>query len=182
MDPRTQNQDNIIIEAVPGACKKNLVDGKFDPDRWDYFQGGYENYKKTKGESKEQLLDIKEVIHIAQRTVELEKIFNFSPDIEWTGKGKNLTILQARPITKPIQNKKSYYLTLMPNDEDLKDLANEVSNQLIPNLEHEGNAFALIDLETLDDKELSQEIKKRHLSLKNGKWFIRIILFPLPTG
>ena len=56
--------------------------------------------KKTKGESKEQLLDIKEVIHIAQRTVELEKIFNFSPDIEWTGKGKNLTILQARPITK----------------------------------------------------------------------------------
>jgi pyruvate,water dikinase len=181
MDPRTQKKENAIIEAVPGLCQ-DLVDGKMDPDRWIISKSELKIITETKGETEKGLLTHKEVENVAQNLLELEKFFNFYPDIEWTGKGDNFTILQARPITKMVKNEKSYYLTLTPNDQKLRALAKEVSENLIPEIEKEGNKYASKDLEGLDDQSLSEEIKKRYSSLQKWEEVYKSYFIPFAHG
>ncbi|MBW2541830.1 MAG: hypothetical protein JRF15_07060 [Deltaproteobacteria bacterium] len=91
--------------------------------------------------------------------------------MEWTGRSASLTLLQARPITTAppdTDETRNWYLTLRPGDARLKRLRERVVEQLIPELESEGDALAAEDLDLLDDWKLADALEKRSETV--AKW------------
>ncbi len=103
-DPASPSQDRIIIEAVPGRCA-DLVDGIVEPDHWAMDGATGEVLQWRPGDRDETgsesapLLDAKELHTLFYTLHQIEKLLRMKADIEWTGRGDALVILQARPIT-----------------------------------------------------------------------------------
>ena len=176
VDPRNPASNHSIIEAVPGLCQ-DLVDGILDPDRWLLARSDGRVIEVRPGnretkESQKLLLDDKNVRQVYSLLQDVEQLFGWYPDTEWTGRAERLTLLQARPITtsepQP-RDQKAYYLTLRPGQKRLRKLAERVSGELIPQLEAEGEKLAAEVVTTLSDNELAKTIETRQNSFENWK-------------
>jgi len=175
-DPRNPEKDHMIIEAVPGLCQ-DLVDGTVDPDRWIVSRttGDIIEWKPGQRDAKESsqpLLDESDLTHIIDAIKGIQHLTGWIPDIEWTGRAKNLTILQARPITtvgKDERDDRTWYLSLRPGAGRLKALAEKVTGELIPALEAEGERLARENLGRYDDAELARALEQRAEAVRYWK-------------
>lgn len=167
-DPRNPEADLQVIEAVPGLCK-DLVDGAVDPDRWLVRRADGELIEWRPGERDEEqqspLLgsDDLGLLHRTLNSIEIE--LGWPPDIEWTGRGSEFTLLQARPVTTVGTNssndEREWYLSLRPGKSRLEALCKKVVDELIPELEGEGNRLAQQSLDDLSDEELAEALDDR---------------------
>ncbi|GAB6055915.1 PEP/pyruvate-binding domain-containing protein [Methanobacterium movens] len=160
-DPRGKD-DNMIIEAIEGLCSE-LVDNEKEPEKWAINREREILSHKRPDTYKNTLLKSDELKNLLDKLINLEKIFNFPVDVEWTGTGRDLTILQSRPITSFTDDDpdRQWYLTLTPSFVNLKKLADKVENQLIGQLENEGIQLSREEPHGLSKKELAFQIKKR---------------------
>ncbi|RJS48286.1 MAG: hypothetical protein CIT03_09205 [Methanobacterium sp.] len=160
-DPRGKD-DNMIIEAIEGLCSE-LVDNEKEPEKWVINREREILSHKRPDTYKNTLLKSDELKNLLDKIINLEKIFNFPVDVEWTGTGRDLTILQSRPITSFTDDDldRQWYLTLTPSFVNLKKLADKVENQLIGQLENEGIQLSREEPYGLSKKELAFQIKKR---------------------
>ena len=187
-DPAKPKEDKIIIEAVPGLCR-DLVDGALDPDRW-IMQKTTGNIIETRKstESANQiapLLDTSDLLNIYHILQNLEKIFQWIPDMEWTGKKKQFTLLQARPITTASTNsddEKAWYLSLRPGEKRLEKLARKVTDKLIPKLKKQGHQLAAEDLSIQSDQQLAKNILARKEILDKWNNIYRDDFIPFAHG
>ena len=188
-DPRNPAADQSIIEAVPGLCR-DLVDGVLDPDRWILRRSTGEALEMQHGKragvaSQLPLLQTDDVQRIYQALQGIEHLFGWHPDTEWTGRGDRFTLLQARPITTAEpgpKDEKAYYLTLRPGEQRLKRLAKKVADELIPQLEAEGEKLAAEDLSHLSDEQLAHAIEARQQSFQQWKKIYRDDFIPFAHG
>ncbi len=173
-DPRDARKQQAIIEAVPGPCSL-LVDGLVDPDRWELdrmtravisWQAG-----ERGGDDDAPLLEPRDLETILDTLLSTEHLFGWTPDLEWTGRSESFTVLQARPITTAAVNdgdERPWYLTLRPGDARLQALRRRVAEELIPELEAQGQALADEPLDVLDDRQLARAIDQRRQIV--AKW------------
>lgn len=174
-DPREPEADCALIEAVPGQCAL-LVDGEVDPDRWTLKRSTGDLIQWRPGNRGEQqqepLLDQGDLEDLLGTLKRVEDLFAWPPDVEWTGRSDAAVVLQARPITtmKPdAEDEREWYLSLRPGERRLSELADRVTNELIPELESEGERFAAERLEPYDDHQLATTIEDRLESLRRWK-------------
>ena len=110
----------------------------------------------------------------------------WAADVEWTGKGMDLSILQARPITSGNQSNKedqsNWYLTLRPKLQKLKKLSVRVNDKLIPQIKKEGELQSHIDIGKLNDRELGELIRNRLSILKKWRKIYYDEFIPLAHG
>ncbi len=102
-DPLAPERDRALVEAVPGACS-DLVDGSVDPDRWTLSRTSGSILEWRPGSrgapgEPEPLLEAADLRALMRTLVEVESLFGWSPDLEWTDRDESLALLQARPIT-----------------------------------------------------------------------------------
>ncbi len=167
-DPRKPSAENAIVEAVPGLCA-GLVDGQVDPDRWELRRSDGATVAWHPGHRDEMgtpspLLDEGDLSHLLQVLTDVESLFAWPPDVEWTGRRDRFTLLQARPITTANadrEDKRGWYLTLRPGTARLRKLRERVADELIPALEAEGERLAAEDLTAHTDEELADAIDER---------------------
>jgi phosphohistidine swiveling domain-containing protein len=167
-DPIKSLEDHALIEAVPGLCS-GLVDGEVEPDRWKLRRGtgevlDYQPGARADDPANLPLLANVHLVSLARTLENVELLLGWPPDVEWTGRGDRLTLLQARPITAQnatSKDKKAYYLTLRPGKERLRVLQHRVADELIPELESTGKRFAAEPLDEYSDEELATALEER---------------------
>jgi pyruvate,water dikinase len=169
-DPREPGRNHAIVEAVPGPCG-DLVDGLVDPDRWilDRISGEVVEWRPGEREEEEAgpILEPGDLSNLHRVLAQVESLFNWPPDAEWTGRQERFTLLQARPITTAVTDtdQRSWYLSLRPGRRRLRALAERVAGQLIPELEALGKRFAKESIEDRDDHELAAAITERYAAV-----------------
>jgi phosphohistidine swiveling domain-containing protein len=174
-DPRGPSRNQSIVEAVPGPCG-DLVDGLVDPDRWilDRSSGSVIEWRAGEREDEvkgKPILESSDLSNLHQMLVQVESLFHWPPDTEWTGRGDQFTLLQARPITTAgleAGDQRNWYLSLRPGRRRLRTLAERVAGELIPELEELGKQLALEVIEEHGDHELAAAIQERHAAVE--KW------------
>jgi pyruvate,water dikinase len=179
------NRSQGVIESVYGL-NQGLVDGAVEPDRWildrrkqaiishtpakrkywmvpDEISVKLEALPATK--SIQPPLGPKDVLEVFQLVRKAEDFFNAPQDLEWTYKEKTLFVLQSRPITTVSSDesgdKRGWYLSLHRSFENLKSLRRKIEEELIPAMIVEADNLAGIDVATLSDLDLVEEINKR---------------------
>ena len=187
-DPRSPDADRAVIEAVPGPCAL-LVDGSVDPDRWILTRTSGELVEWRPGrrgpEDGEPLLGAQDLAHLLGVLRQIETLFAWPPDVEWTGRSPNTVVLQARPITtsRPAaDDERGWYLTLRPSLRRLSALADRVAGELMPALESEGARLASQDLAACADAELAAALLERTESLRRWKDIYWDEFIPLAHG
>lgn len=119
IDPVTEEKDRIIIEAIWGLGEM-IVQGAVVPDRYVVQKDTFYilskeisdqsiQLVKRGGETKEvevpmriketQKISNDEIIKLAKIGQKLQEHYYFPQDVEWAKEGKNLYIVQTRPIT-----------------------------------------------------------------------------------
>ncbi|MGM0444208.1 MAG: PEP/pyruvate-binding domain-containing protein [Fibrobacterota bacterium] len=180
-DPTGAHQNRAIIEAVDGLCA-NLVDGTRQPQRWDVSTADATIQQFTPDDEAPLLTD-SQVTNLMEVIRNIETEFGFSVDMEWTGTGDGLTLLQVRPITtRTPQDGRSWYLSLSPGRKRLKELAERVSQELIPRLAREGQDLAALDLSALSNAELADEIDRRTDLLASWRDIYKSDFIPFAHG
>jgi pyruvate, water dikinase len=129
-DPRTDQNDHAVIEAVPGPCS-GLVDGSVDPDHWLIHRATRQVVTFRPGRREgparsEPLLQQPDLESLLVLLDQVEGQLGWCPT--WSGQGRadRLTVLQARPITRARQDpndKRPWYLTLRPDKQRLRNWA-----------------------------------------------------------
>jgi pyruvate,water dikinase len=97
-DPMTQEQDAVVIEALPGSAVQ-VVSGRVTPEQYRAFVVDTENLAliQLEGQGRVPAALIKQVAYLARR---LEERYHGVPqDIEWSYDGQTLWVLQTRPIS-----------------------------------------------------------------------------------
>ncbi len=167
-DPRDPLKEHAIIESVAGPCSL-LVDGLVEPDRWELDRKTHSILawipgQRDDGHEDIPFLEARDLQEILETLLSIERVFCWSPDVEWTGRSDFLTVLQARPITTGVvddDKTRSWYLTLRPGAARLKALRERVTAQLIPELHAEGEKMAAEELDLLEELDLADAIEKR---------------------
>lgn len=186
-DPRAPRGDRQIVEAVPGTCE-DLVSGAVDPDRWVMKRstGELESWRPGDRDdaADETLLSRNDLARLHRNLIEVESLLGSPPDIEWTGRGLEFTLLQARPLTGPPSedDERTWYLSLRPGDGRLASLCERVTNQLIPALAAEGARFTAEDLTKLTDRELADAIDARAEAHERWKEVYKEEFIPFAHG
>ena len=188
-DPRNVNLTVSIVEAVPGLCR-DLVDGAVDPDRWTLSRNSGEVLdfragQREDGRIREPLLRDSDLQVLQEVLNKIEGEFGWPPDLEWTGKGDRLTLLQARPISTipaEAEDDLQWYLTLRPGGERLGKLCQRVAQELIPQLEAEGERFANEPLNSHDNGQLAAAIEERLCSMEGWEKIYRDSFIPFAHG
>jgi pyruvate,water dikinase len=187
-DPRDPGLDQAIIEAVPGPCA-DLVDGVVDPDHWvvDRLSGQVLDWRPgERGEEEAHpLLSQRDLSRLLQVLHQVESLFQWPPDTEWTGTGERFTLLQARPITTlgaGSGDERAWYLSLRPGMRRLSTLATHVVEELIPELEALGERWAAESIEDYDDLELARVIKERQAALDEWRQIYLDEFIPFAHG
>lgn len=176
IDPRAPAGDRQMIEAVPGLCR-DLVDGAVDPDRWLIARSGGEVVEWQPGRraqrTQEPLLDNGDIARIHRTLMHIEQQFGWPPDVEWTGRGDDFTLLQARPVTlgteREADDRRTWYLSLRPGQAKLRELCERVVDILIPELEAEGRRLAAEPVEDWPDDVLADAIDARVAAFEEWK-------------
>ncbi len=179
------DESQAVVEAVYGL-NQGLVDGQVEPDRWILDRKAKKIIAHTpalrerhmvpqKGEvvfaplpeswqAQPPLTDEK-VATVVETAYGLEAFFNSPQDVEWTFKGGQLYLLQARPITTTFSDdpmdKRTWYLSLHRSFDNLKVLRKKIEDELIPEMIRIAARMADQQLSTLGDADLAQEIKHR---------------------
>jgi pyruvate,water dikinase len=174
-DPREPQLDRAIVEAVPGPCS-DLVDGLVDPDRWilDRSSGDITEWRPgDRGDAQERqpLLAEHDLDRVWRMLNRVESLFQWPPDTEWTGRGEQFTLLQARPITTVAadpDDQRGWYLSLRPGMQRLRILGQRVAYELIPELERLGERFASEAIDSYGDGALASAIEERFAAVQ--KW------------
>lgn len=138
IDPVTNEKDKIVIEAVWGLGEM-IVQGSVVPDKYvvqkDTFQilskeisdqaiqlikvgGQTKEVGVKKVQREKQKISNEEIIILAKIAENLQKHYYFPQDIEWAKEGKNLYIVQTRPVTTTTSSVKTKNLKTF--DKDLK--------------------------------------------------------------
>jgi phosphohistidine swiveling domain-containing protein len=188
-DPVEFRADHALIEAVPGLCS-GLVDGEVEPDRWKIkrFSGEVLDYQPGTRENDEPNLPLLEDAHLVSLSKTLgkvESLLGWPPDVEWTGRGDKLTLLQARPITSPAassDDKKAYYLTLRPGMDRLRVLQHRFVDELIPELEAIGKRLASEPLDEWSDEQLAAALEERLAAVRRWRQIYRNDFIPFAHG
>jgi len=177
-----------VIEAVHGM-NPPLVDGKISPDRWilaadtgsiiehsapasrHRWQPPEDDYAADQLETLPRAmqnvppLNPSQVGTVWKTAAEVAALAGQPQDIEWTFRGEELVLLQARPITtasRPAEgDKRSWYLSLHRSLENLMDLRRRIESDLIPRMRQTADELANVDATELDDADLAVEIRRR---------------------
>jgi pyruvate,water dikinase len=182
-DPRDPSLDRAIVEAVPGLCS-NLVDGVIEPQTWKLHSSSGTILSGPK-DIATHLLDASDLKRILQSLKRVKSHFGWAPDLEWTGRRERFTLLQARPITDRSaqeDDQRLWYLTLSPGSHRMKQLCEEVVNQLIPELEIEGTRLAGQDLEQLETIAVLEKIEERATLVSKWEQIYREKFIPFAHG
>jgi pyruvate,water dikinase len=118
------------------------------------------------------LLDEDDLAALAGVVGQIERLFGWAADVEWTGRADRLAVLQARPITRAAaqpDDQRAWYLSLRPSEARLEGLRRRVVEQWIPQLKAEGDTLAGEALDRLDDQELAAAIDHRLASVQRWK-------------
>ncbi len=162
-DPSGNKHDVVVVEAIQGLCSE-LVDNEKVPEKWiiQKFHRKKINHSRPP-EYASNLLDSSELNHLIDTLLKLEEYFDLPVDVEWTGTGVYLTILQTRPITSisDSNQERQWYLTLTPSFVNLKKLSDKVEKELIPQLREDGSKLAREDPYDFQGMELALKIKER---------------------
>jgi pyruvate,water dikinase len=188
-DPRQPGADHALVEAVPGLCS-GLVDGEVDPDRWKLRRptGAVLDYRcgrRDGSESNAPLLEKDDLVSLMKALTDVESLFGWPPDVEWTGRGRDLTLLQARPITAPSsdpEDKRAWYLTLRPGDHRLRALRRRVAEELIPELEALGRSLGSEQLDDHSDEDLADALEARLAAVHRWRQIYRDEFIPFAHG
>ncbi|NNL64809.1 MAG: hypothetical protein HKP30_01070, partial [Myxococcales bacterium] len=188
-DPLAPESDRALVEAVPGACG-DLVDGSVEPDRWTLSRpsGSILEWKPgSRGAAgpAAPLLEARDLGTLMRTLLEVEGLFGWSPDLEWTGRDTGLVLLQARPITalpSTEDDTRAWYLSLRPGAAQLARLCDRVERELIPELCREGERLAAEDLERVDDVDLARAIDERRAALSHWRAVYWDEFIPLAHG
>jgi len=119
IDPVTNDKDRIIIESVWGLGEM-IVQGSVVPDTYAVQKGTFAILSKEisdqgmqltrKGQKTEEIkvpekkkdvqkISNEEIVALAKLASKLQEHYYFPQDIEWAKEGKNLYIVQTRPVT-----------------------------------------------------------------------------------
>jgi pyruvate,water dikinase len=175
-DPRAAEDGHAMIEAVPGLCR-DLVDGNVDPDRWIIDRSSRSTIQWRPGSCEhaghaQPLLQQQDLNRLLDLLDDVEGLFGWCPDVEWTGRSEGLAVLQARPVTVAAKNtdeQRAWYLTLRPGTQRLGQLCHRVVEQLIPELAATGARLAAEQVERCDDVELADRIADRQRIVQHWK-------------
>ena len=188
-DPREPGRNHAIVEAVPGPCG-DLVDGLVDPDRWIVDRKSGEIIEWRGGEREDEtagapILEETDLGNLHQMLLQVESLFRWAPDTEWTGRGPRFTLLQARPITTAVPeagDQRGWYLSLRPSMRRLSALARRVTGELIPELEALGDRFAGESIEQHSDRELANVIEERYTAVEEWRQIYLEDFIPFAHG
>jgi len=165
-------EEKIIIEAVEGLNQK-LVNGETEPCRWVINKKSNKIESITESrESSSALLDKTNIEYLSSLLKKLEKEFNFPIDLEWTLKDGIFYLLQVRPITtiskntgdeKPweVGDKRPWYKSLTLTFKALEKMKIYIDEDIFPKMKKVAIQFKDTRLESMNEKELNIEIKKR---------------------
>jgi pyruvate,water dikinase len=173
-DPRDFRRQQAVVEAVPGLCR-DLVDGQVDPDRWILRRPSGKVLEWRAGQRQDRgrpLLSGNQLRKLYRLLTGVEEMCGWEADMEWTHKSDQFVLLQARPITHstgPKKDKRSWYLSLRPNEYRIKDLKHKITKKLIPQLRWVGQQMAEEKLDTMSDLDLAQNILYRQKILNQWK-------------
>lgn len=174
-----------VIEAVYGL-NQGLVDGTVEPDRWvlDKKTGLVRSHNPAQrdkvvvpatdgvrlealavGEQSLPPLDQEKIAKVFDLCVKAEKLFGSPQDVEWTFKDNTIFVLQSRPITTASSaesdDKRPWYLSLHRSFENLKALRKRIENQLIPEMVEEAQTLGNVNVGSLSEWEVAEEIERR---------------------
>lgn len=96
VDPVANNRETMVVNATKGLGEK-LVSGKTNPDQYRITKSSLKIGRTSRGAG--QLLTKQQIDKLARTTLKIEKNFGAPQDIEFAFAGRNLYILQSRPIT-----------------------------------------------------------------------------------
>ena len=175
-DPRNFQLDHAIIESVPGPCHL-LVDGVVEPDRWEMSRetGAVVRWsagERAAAEEEGPLLESRDLARVLDTVLSIEDLLAWAPDMEWTGRHDDFTVLQARPITtedRGPDTQRRWYLSLRPGAARLQALRKRVVSVLIPELTEEGATLAAEALDVIDDEELAEALVRRRETVERWK-------------
>ena len=106
-------------------------------------------------------LDESDVQRLHDIAMRLEKRFGKPQDIEWTKRGDEIFVLQSRPITTTGDKKKLWFLSLRRTMDNLGNLRRKVEDELIPEMIRDEASLKVIDMESMSNSELAEEIRRR---------------------
>ena len=203
MSPVHEKQS--AVEAVYGL-NQGLVDGTVEPDRWilNRDSGKILSHHPArrekvlmpgpKGVRLETLprklrnrapLNDKEVKEVYDLVMKAEALFGSPQDVEWTYSKEILHALQARPITTPAsssEDQRPWHLSLHRSFDNLRGLRTKIEKELIPRMEKEAHEMSLMDLSSLSDPTLAQEIRRRRQIHKEWLGIYRRDCIPFAHG
>jgi pyruvate,water dikinase len=169
-DP-TGTEDNLIIEAVEGLLSR-LVDNEEEGEKWviQRSNGQIVDHHQPQPQAL-SLLGERELQKLVEDIFKIEEIFKYPVDVEWTGTGREFTVLQVRPITslEDHHQDRQWYLTLTPHFEELKRLSHRVEQELIPKLLEEGIRLSAEDTRDLAGDDLAIKLRERAKIYQNWK-------------
>ncbi|MGC9334518.1 MAG: PEP-utilizing enzyme, partial [Anaerolineae bacterium] len=181
-------RDQAVVEAVPGPCG-DMVDGLIDPDRWilDRSSGEVVEWRpgERDGEPGGPILDTEDLGGLHRMLLQVESLFHWPPDTEWTGRREQFTLLQARPITTAVSeegDQRGWYLSLRPGRRRLGSLAERVAGQLIPELAALGKRFAAEAIEDCDDEALAAAVEERYAAVQTWRQIYMEDFIPFAHG
>jgi len=198
------NRHQSVIEGVFGL-NSGMVDGEVQPDRWilDRGSGSILSVERAehdrrvvadkKGVRLEKVVDIDELpltkdeaAEIYRKVMEVEKIFGSAQDVEWTIREGDLYLLQSRPITAGEvaggDDRRSFDLSLKKSFHTLREMSTRMEDELIPRMISEADKIGNTDPESLDDRELADEIARRETVLQKWEKTYRDEFIPFAHG
>jgi pyruvate,water dikinase len=185
------NTHQSVVEAVPGL-NQGLVDGLVTPERWilnresgavvahtasdgtvGVFPGeqGVHMASLEAREAARETLSPDSIVSVADLARKIEGIFGRPQDVEWTMRGSEITVLQARPVTTTTagqDDRRGWYLSLRRSYENLQALRVRIEEELIPAMMDEADELAAMDLAVLTDDALAAEVRRR--IARNQHW------------
>ena len=188
-DPLRPERATALVEAVPGPCS-DLVDGRVDPDRFTLARPTGELVEwrpgvREPGQKAVPLLESEDLATLMKALLEVEALFGWPPDLEWTDRARELALLQARPISslaKAPDEARAWYLSLRPGSSQLAALCDRVEHERMPELVRAIDSLAASDLERCNDEALADEIATRHQALQRWLHVYRDEFIPLAHG
>jgi hypothetical protein len=201
----SQSPDNTgcaMIEAVWGL-NQGLVDGTVEPDRWqveldsgsvlshatpqrrEALGGGQVGVKRVRLAHKQSArppLDEQGVLQVLEAVQAAERLFGRPQDMEWTMAGKELYVLQSRPITTVGGDERSWYLSLHRSFGNLQLLRRTIEYVLLPAMVADAESLAKVNLAALSDRALETEIKTRQDLLSSWEQRYRDYCIPMAHG
>ncbi len=174
-----------IIECVYGL-NQGLVDGTVSPDRWIFSnvskdllqfhaalrheclvkdsEGGTRIAKLSPDQMQNPPLTSDELHEVYRLGQFCEALFNSPQDVEWTYRLEELFTLQSRPITtlsNDPSDQRIWYRSLVRTFDNLKELRQKISAELIPGMIEAADNPADENLDQKCDTELADEILRR---------------------